>query len=139
MNFKGKKLPLIDLEDILTEFNEDALLFVLYIVMKKASGDLSNIIKKNCKEMNFLDFFFVFRDTILAITYMHTNCLAHRDIKPDNILKMENGKYIIMDFGIGINLENEEGYNPDDYSYNIGEWPLAGTIPYLAPILKEHF
>jgi len=35
---------------------------------------------------------------------MHTNTLAHRDIKPDNILKMENGKYVLMDFGIGINL-----------------------------------
>ena len=75
--------------------------------MEKASGDLSSIIKKNSKEMSFLDFFFVFRDTILAITYMHTNVLAHRDIKPDNILKMENGKYIIMDFGIGINIEND--------------------------------
>ena len=107
--------------------------------MEKASGDLSNIIKKNSKEMSFLDFFFVFRDTILAITYMHTQALAHRDIKPDNILKMENGKYIIMDFGIGINLENEEGYNPDDCSYNVGEWPLAGTINYLAPKLKEQF
>ena len=107
--------------------------------MKKASSDLSSIIKKNSKEMDFLDFFFVFRDTILAITYMHTNALAHRDIKPDNILKMGNGKYIIMDFGIGINLENEEGYNPDDCSYNVGEWPLAGTINYLAPKLKEHF
>ena len=107
--------------------------------MKKASSDLSSIIKKNSKEMSFIDFFFVFRDTILAITYMHTNVLAHRDIKPDNILKMENGKYIIMDFGIGINLENEEGYNSEDYLFNVGEWPLAGTIKYLAPKLKEQF
>ena len=83
--------------------------------MKKAIADLSSIIKKNSKEMSFLDFFFVFWDTILAITYIHTNILAHRDIKPDNILKMENGKYIIR-----INLENEEGFNSDDYSYKIG-------------------
>ena len=38
--------------------------------------------------MNFNDFFIVFRDTILGIAYMHTNTLAHRDIKPDNILIM---------------------------------------------------
>ena len=107
--------------------------------MEKANGDLSSIIKKNSKEMSFLDFFFVFRDTILAITYMHTQALVHRDIKSDNILKMENGKYIVMDFGIEINLENEEGYNSDNCFYNVGEWPLAGTINYLAPKLKEHF
>ena len=37
---------------------------------------------------------------------MHTYTLAHRDIKPDNILKMKSGKYVLMDFGIGINLGN---------------------------------
>ena len=61
--------------------------------------------------MNFNEFFFVFRDTILGITYMHTNTLAHRDIKPENILIMQSGKYVLMDFGIGINLEHEEHYN----------------------------
>ena len=86
--------------------------------MKKASGDLSSIINKSKKkQMNFDEFFFLFRDTILGITYMHSKTLAHRDIKPDNILKMENGKYVIMDFGIGINLENEDYYDSNDYSY----------------------
>ena len=41
-----------------------------------------------------------------------------------------------MDFGIGINIEKEESYNENDYSYYIGKWPLAGTCPYLDPLLR---
>ena len=88
--------------------------------MEKATNDLGHIIninKNKIKQINFNEFFVIFRDTILAITYMHTNTFAHRDIKPDNILKMKSGKYVLMDFGIGINLENESSYNDDGFSY----------------------
>ena len=57
--------------------------------------------------MSFQDFFPVFKDTIFAITYMHCRAFAHRDIKPNNILRMPSGKYVIMDYGVGINLESE--------------------------------
>ena len=57
--------------------------------------------------MEFLDFLPIFKDTILAITYMHSRAFAHRDIKPNNILRMPSGKYILMDYGVGINLEGE--------------------------------
>ena len=77
------------MEELFTEFNTKKKVFVLYILMEKASYNLSNLIYKNKNtQMNFIEFFFLFRDTILGITYMHTNTLAHRDIKPDNILKM---------------------------------------------------
>lgn len=86
--------------------------------MEKATDDLSGIINSKInKPMDFNEFFFIFRNTILGITYMHTNTLAHRDIKPDNILKMSNGKYVLMDFGIGINLESEERYNENEFQY----------------------
>ena len=70
---------------------------------------------------------------------MHTNALAHRDIKPANILKMKNGKYVLMDFGIGINLENGENYDEKIYNYQSGKWALGGTPRYLGPKLKKHF
>ena len=54
--------------------------------------------------MPFKDFFPVFKDTILAIVYMHSRAIAHRDIKPDNILKMQSGKFVLVDYGVGINL-----------------------------------
>ena len=38
---------------------------------------------------------------------MHSNAIAHRDIKPANILKMESGKYVLVDYGVGVNLAGE--------------------------------
>ena len=58
-------------------------------------------------KMSFRDFFPIFKDTILAVTYMHSRAFAHRDIKPNNILKMKSGKYVVVDYGVGINLEGE--------------------------------
>ena len=48
---------------------------------------------------------------------MHTNALAHRDIKPDNILRLKNGKFALMDFGVAINLENSDNYNKQEFEY----------------------
>ena len=67
---------------------------------------------------------------------MHSHAIAHRDIKPDNILKMQSGKIVLVDYGIGINLEGEEKYDENNPQYQVGEWRLGGTRPYLDPILR---
>ena len=74
--------------------------------MEKGDTDLNSIIyKSKLKEMEFVEFFKLFRDSVIAMTYMHANTLSHRDIKPDNIIKMKDGKYAMMDFGVSVNIE----------------------------------
>ena len=75
---------------------------------------------------------------------MHAHKIAHRDIKPDNIMKMSNTEYMISDFGIGINLTvraeyfvTEDGGSP--YDYQKGEFDFAGTVAYMDPILRAEF
>ena len=65
--------------------------------------------------MEFKEYVIIFRDIIVGLSYMHTNTLAHRDIKPGNILRMNDGKYVLMDFGVGINLSNEENYDENKF------------------------
>ena len=48
--------------------------------MELAETDLNKIIKN--KKMNFKEFFELFKDCIIGITFMHINKIAHRDIKP---------------------------------------------------------
>ncbi|OHS95994.1 CAMK family protein kinase [Tritrichomonas foetus] len=44
---------------------------------------------------------------VSAVQYAHSNCIAHRDIKPHNILMDEFGRIKLADFGISIFLANE--------------------------------
>ena len=74
--------------------------------MLLAKEDLIKIQSRiNHKPMKFEQFFPIFKDTILGIVYLHSRAIAHRDIKPDNILQMESGKFVLVDYGIGVNLD----------------------------------
>ncbi len=54
--------------------------------------------------MIFREFFPVFKDGILGLTYMHIHNIAHRDIKPANFMKISKDKFVLADYGLGINL-----------------------------------
>jgi len=40
----------------------------------------------------------------MGLIFMHINNIAHRDIKPGNIMKMGENRYVIVDYGEGVNL-----------------------------------
>ena len=54
--------------------------------------------------MDFKSFFPLFRDTILGLTFLHNKNIAHRNIKPSNIIMMNSNSYKISDYGEGLNL-----------------------------------
>ena len=56
-----------------------------------------------------------------AVSAVHSAGLLHRDIKTHNVIRDDDGRIVLMDFGAGMELE--EGAPPD----------LAGTPLYLAP------
>jgi eukaryotic-like serine/threonine-protein kinase len=56
-----------------------------------------------------------------AVSAVHAAGLLHRDIKTQNVLRAEDGRIVLMDFGTGRELHDEA--SPD----------LAGTPLYLAP------
>ncbi len=72
--------------------------------MEKGKTDLDTIIDGAIYSMNFLEFFPILRDSIVGLIFMHINNIAHRDIKPGNIMKMSNNRYCLADYGEGINL-----------------------------------
>ncbi len=81
--------------------------YTLNILMKLAETDLNKIIEKQIPKkyaMIFREFFPVFKDGILGLTYMHIHNIAHRDIKPANFMKMSQDKFALADYGLGINL-----------------------------------
>ena len=71
------------------------------------------------KEIIIKDFFY---QIFSAMSYLHKNHMAHRDIKLENILIDKNNQIKIIDFGFGM-------YNPQDRLQNF----FCGTPNYMPP------
>ena len=74
--------------------------------MKRAKSDLNKML--HGEPMKFIDFFPIFRDTILGLTYMHLKRIVHKDIKPDNIMQISQYQFVLVDYGVGNNLSTRE-------------------------------
>ena len=60
--------------------------------------------------INFEEFFPIFRDSILGVTFMHINNIACRHIQPKKIVKINSNKYKLLVNGEEINLSNLNKY-----------------------------
>eukprot|EP00124_Ichthyophonus_hoferi_P002268 Ihof_evm3s148 gene=Ihof_evmTU3s148 len=87
----------------------------LYLVMEfLPGGDLASLLQ------NFIVFdeemaAFYIAEVVLALEYLHTHGIIHRDIKPDNMLVTQSGHCKLTDFGLSrVQLKDDTGDTYDD-------------------------
>ena len=87
----------------------------LYYVSKYIEGKtLEEYVEEN--NITLIEALSFFKEFLDVLEYCHTKGILHRDIKPDNILLMEGNleKFVLIDFGLSFNLEDNEEITPTD-------------------------
>ena len=104
--------------------------FALYVLMELALGDWNDEIKKhldqrkNYKEDELIN---ILKQLVNALLFMqNTMKIAHRDIKPQNILIFKNKIYKVADFGEAKEAKIAKQLNT-----------LRGTELYMSPVLYD--
>jgi serine/threonine protein kinase len=102
----------------------------LWVVMEFMSGgSLYDLLKLFPSGFRFSESetSYVIRDTLEAISYLHSMKRIHRDIKVDNILFSKDGTIKLADFGTAVQLTIS----------HLKRTTLAGTPYYMAPELIQ--
>jgi serine/threonine protein kinase len=88
-------------------------------------GDLHSYVRRRKRLPEDLACFF-FKQVVEAVCYCHQKQVAHRDLKPDNLLLQEDGVIKLCDFGVSRKMLN--GFLMNDH---------VGTPAFMAPEIQQ--
>ena len=105
----------------------DITTYSIYVLMELAISDWNKEIKRRAKKKLLYkenEIIYILNQIIDALLYLENEGIAHRDIKPQNILLFQNNIFKVADFG--------EAKKFNDISQ---ECTLRGSELYMSPIL----
>jgi serine/threonine-protein kinase len=98
-----------------------------FLTMEYATGGtLRDLIKKNDPLRPLQDRIADAAFVIAGLAAIHDAGIVHRDVKPDNVLRMDDGRLVLSDFGLATDL-------PDSTMVSV----FVGTPHYMAPEVRE--
>ncbi|MFO7561044.1 MAG: protein kinase [Enhygromyxa sp.] len=89
--------------------------FVEYVRRRARPGELPNLVRLGRALRQLID----------GLNHLHEIGCVHRDVKPSNVLVSDDGRVVILDFGLVSELGDDDGISLDGQ--------LLGTPAYMAP------
>lgn len=109
---------IVSIYDVLQENNKH------YIIMEYIEGiTLKQLLRKR-KKLTIPEVIDIMVQLTSGITHAHSSYIIHRDIKPQNIMILDNGLVKIADFGIAASLNEAELTQTNS---------VMGSVYYLPP------
>jgi serine/threonine protein kinase len=96
-----------------------------YIVMEYVRGQSGAELLREQGQLGLEDAMAVVEQACRGLEYAHRNGVVHRDVKPGNLLRADDGTVKLADFGIAKALHEESSIT------QVGS--VLGTAAYLAP------
>ncbi len=98
---ESKAISLLNHDNIVKVFDVSVSDSIQYIVMEFLEGiSLSEYIERNDGKLKWKIAVFFTEQILSALSHAHEKGVVHRDIKPQNIMLMQDGNLKVMDFGI---------------------------------------
>ena len=95
-----------------------------YLVMRwLRGGSLRSYLKQT--RLDIPQIVRIVNQTAAALSFAHQHNVIHRDIKPENILLDNEGNAFLTDFGIAVDLRNQDNTDIENISF--------GSPDYVAP------
>lgn len=85
----------------------------IYLVLELAELDLKAVIRSPSVNLQIWQIKSMMYDILKGLKYIHTAAVLHRDIKPGNILLIDNSRMLICDFGLARSVASYKG--PSEY------------------------
>jgi tetratricopeptide (TPR) repeat protein/tRNA A-37 threonylcarbamoyl transferase component Bud32 len=67
----------------------------------------------------------ILQQICLALQTAHGAGILHRDLKPQNVMREDSGRVVVMDFGLARTIEDDRGMTQTG--------ALVGTVDYMSP------
>lgn len=67
----------------------------------------------------------IFQQICFALQAAHGAGILHRDLKPQNVMREDTGRVVVMDFGLARTIEDDKGMTQTG--------ALVGTVDYMSP------
>ena len=107
----------------------------LFLVMEYLPGGDCSALLQNIGYFDEIMAKYYIAETIMALDYLHSKNIIHRDVKPDNLLISATGHIKLTDFGLsmfGLLERHQDGDDISSYKTKHGH-RVVGTPDYLPP------